>query len=328
MARGEWQPPSVLAAEQAERNQTLQTFAATWLASRTNAKGDQLSPRTLEEYRRLLRGPLATLTALPLASLTPAVVRRWRAEQMETGHKTQTSRAYGLLSSILATAVGDGILATSPCTIRGGQSTHTGRKVVPPTDAELETILESIAPRFRALVLVAAVGGLRYGEATALRARDVTVERDESGAVVAVRLDVSRGVVATAAGFVVRKPKSEAGIRRVAIFGDDAEVIAQHVRTLIGDALLFPSRDGVGFLAQSTFTRYWYPARMVAGRADMPFHALRHYAGTRYAQTGATVRETMARLGHASLGAALRYQHSGSRDDELAARMSRRNTSA
>lgn len=60
----------------------------------------------------------------------------------------------------------------------------------------------------------------------------------------------------------------------------------------------------------------------------MPFHALRHYAGTRYAQAGATPKETMARLGHSSMGAAIRYQHSGNRDDELAARMSRRSTTA
>jgi integrase len=55
----------------------------------------------------------------------------------------------------------------------------------------------------------------------------------------------------------------------------------------------------------------------------MPLHALRHYAGTRYAQAGATVRETMARLGHSSERAAMRYQHAGNRDDELAMRVAR-----
>lgn len=339
IATGKWQPPSVVAAALAERSQTLATYAETWLASRTNSKGDHLRPRTVEEYRRLLRspdpakpgdkgGPLAELLPLVVGSITPARVREWRSAQLATGRKTQTSRAYGLLSAIMATAAHDGIADANPCTIKGGQATHTGRKVVPPTDAELDAILARITPRYRALVVVAAVGGLRFGEAIALRAKDVTVERDDAGAVAAVRLNVERGVVRTAEGMVAGSTKSEAGVRRVGIFGPDAEVVAEHVRGLIGDALLFPAKDGVSYLAQSAFWKHWNPARTAAGRADMPFHALRHYAGTSYAQAGATPRETMARLGHSSLGAAMRYQHSGNRDDELAARMARRSTSA
>lgn len=94
---------------------------------------------------------------------------------------------------------------------------------------------------------------------------------------------------------------------------------------LTGEDLLWTAADG-SHLAQSTFHRHWDKARRTAGRPDLPFHGLRHYAGTSYAQTGATVRETMARLGHSSTAAAMRYQHSGSRDDELAARMTRRRT--
>lgn len=328
IAAGKWQPPSVLAAAEAERNQTLHAYAETWLASRTNAKGDHLRPRTRDEYRRLLDNPLSELTPLIVGAITPARVRQWRADQLATGRKTQTSRAYGLLNAIMATAVVDRITDRNPCVVKGGQSTHTGRAVVPPTDAELDVILANITPRYRALVVVAAVGGLRYGEATALRAKDVTVERDESGALAAVRLNVVRGVVRTSEGIVPGETKSAAGVRRVGIFGPDAEIVAEHVYGLIGDALLFPARDGASYLSQSAFWKHWNSARGLAGRADMPFHALRHYAGTRYAQAGATPRETMARLGHSSLGAAMRYQHAGNRDDELAARMGRRSTSA
>ena len=323
MSTGKWVSPAASAAAEAERNQNLGDYAAAWMASRTNSKGDHLRPRTQEEYRRLLDGPLAELTPLLLVSISPAKVRTWRADQLATGKKTQTSRAYGLLNAIMATAVGDRLIDSNPCTIRGGQSTHTGRKVVPPTDAELDVILATITSRFRPLVIVAAQGGLRFGEATALRAKDVIVEKDESGAVVSVRLKIERAVVRTAAGMIVGATKSEAGLRRVAIFGPDAEIVAEHVQGLIGDALLFPAGDGVSFLAQSAFHRHWDAARITAGRPDMPFHALRHYAGTRYAQVGATPRETMAFLGHSTSAASMRYQHAGNRDDELAARMVR-----
>ncbi|MFM9785479.1 hypothetical protein ACKI13_46255, partial [Streptomyces scabiei] len=97
---------------------------------------------------------------------------------------------------------------------------------------------------------VAAIGGLRFGEATALRAKDVTVAAD------VVRLNVERGVVRTSAGIVAGDTKSAAGVRPVAIFGPDAAIIAEHVREKIGDALLFPAADGEGFLAQSAFWRH------------------------------------------------------------------------
>jgi hypothetical protein len=49
---------------------------------------------------------------------------------------------------------------------------------------------------------------------------------------------------------------------------------------------------------------------------------LRHAAGTLAAWAGATTRELMARLGHASPRAALRYQHAAqSRDRDLADRL-------
>ncbi len=42
---------------------------------------------------------------------------------------------------------------------------------------------------------------------------------------------------------------------------------------------------------------------------DLHFHDLRHTANTLAAATGASTRELMHRMGHASSAAALRYQH-------------------
>jgi integrase len=326
ISTGKWVPPAALAAAEAKRNQTLGTYAEAWLSSRTNSRGDHLKPRTQEEYKRLLSGPLSSLTPMLLGAITPATVRIWRAEQLNTGKKTQTSRAYGLLTAVMNTAVGDRLIDSSPCTVKGGQATHTGRKVVPPTDTELDAIIASIRREYRALVVAAAFGGLRYGEATALRAKDVTIERDEDGQVTAVRLNVERGVVRTNEGIVPGSTKSEAGVRRVGIFGSDAEIIAEHARDLIGDRLLFPAADGVNYLTQSTFHRHWDSARKAAGRSDMPFHALRHYSATAYAEAGATAAENNARHGWSTATVGLRYQHATDRADELAARMRRRTT--
>lgn len=323
ISRGEWVPPRVAAAHAARKAITLDAYSKTWMQTRTNSKGDALRPRTREEYERLLGDALAPLATRSLPEITPDVVRTWRAEIIASGRKTTAAHSYTLLKAIMATAVDDGLISSNPCSIKGAAATRTGKYVAPPTDAELDVLLNEIDPRYTALVVIAAIGGLRYGEATALQASDVSIERDDNGQVRAVRIAVTKGVVAVGGRFEVGPPKSEAGIRTVAIFGEDAEVIAQHMADLEPESLLFPAMNG-GYLRQSTFTRYWYPARAAAGRTDLPFHGLRHYAGTRYAQAGATPKETMARLGHSSIGAAMRYQHAGSRDDELAARLNRR----
>lgn len=345
IASGKWRHPDDVRTEEeaakaaATRQQTtLAEYAAEWLRTRTTSKGASLAERTRQEYERLLRGPgelqpghpggpLTELLPLPLHEITTSRLRQWQATQLSTAKATQTARAYALLSSILKTAVLDKVISENPCVIRGASKSTTGQKVVPPTDEELATLLKEIRPEYRALILLGAVGGLRWGEATALRAKDVAVERDASGEVTAVRINVARAVKWLREGAVVGKTKSEAGVRNVAIFGDDARVIAQHASGLIGDALLFPSKtDPKGYLHGTTFHRHWARARAAAGREDLRYHALRHYAGTRYAQAGATVKETMVRLGHSSTQAAMRYQHSGNRDDELAARLARRTT--
>ena len=343
IAGGLWQPPHLEALERAKKaaeasrgNQSLGAYAEQWLATRTNSHGEPLRARTVEEYERLLRvpdthkkndkgGPLAPLVQEKIALISPEDIRRWRAATIKTGKLTQTSRAYDLLKSILKTALEDKIITENPCQIKGGSSTSSGKAVVPPTDSELEIILDTIDVRYKALVAIAAAGGLRWGEVTAIRFKDMLIERDTAGAPL-VRLRVERATVRTNVGFVVGAPKSRAGFRTVAIFGIDAQIIADYVTSSdkkSADLLFSAVKNKSSPLSQSTFNRHWTNARKAANRQDMPFHALRHYAGTRYSQSGATIKETMVRLGHSSEKAAMRYQHAGTRDDELAARVAR-----
>lgn len=53
---------------------------------------------------------------------------------------------------------------------------------------------------------------------------------------------------------------------------------------------------------------------------EVRFHDLRHTANTLAAATGASTRELMARMGHASTRAAMIYQHATSDRDAALAR--------
>jgi len=93
------------------------------------------------------------------------------------------------------------------------------------------------------------------------------------------------------------------------------------------DALVFTGDKG-GLLRASNFRRAvkWSAVLKAAGLpSGFTFHDLRHTGNTLASASGASTRELMHRMGHASMRAALIYQHATSqRDQEIAAGMDRR----
>lgn len=323
---GSWSPVDTARAERAGqgRGVTFAEYGEEWISTRTNRHGEPLRPRTAAEYRRLLAGALKPFADQRLNAISPEQVRAWYTSIVATGTKTQAARAYELLKAILTTATNDGRIKTNPCQIRGAASASTGKRVVPPTPTELQTITDAITPRFKAAVVLAAWTGVRYGELTELRRRDIDLITDSGDTRIVV--SVSRAVThVSGTGFIVGQTKSEAGVRTIALPPHVNSIVEAHLEEHVGrsaDALLFPSADGSGHLAQSAFYKHWDAARRAAGRGDMPWHALRHYGATRAALAGATLKELQARLGHSTVAAAMRYQHTAGRDEELARRMS------
>ena len=116
-------------------------------------------------------------------------------------------------------------------------------------------------------------------------------------------------------------PKSDAGIRDVEIPPHLLPAIKDHLVRFVGpekNALLFPAQHG-GHLAPASLYRPFYSARDAAGRPDLRWHDLRHSGAVLAAATGATLAELMARLGHSTPAAAMRYQHAArGRDRQIA----------
>jgi integrase len=73
----------------------------------------------------------------------------------------------------------------------------------------------------------------------------------------------------------------------------------------------------------STLANVFGPARAAAGRPDLRFHDLRHTGAVMATASGASLAEVMARLGHSTPAAAMRYQHAArGRDEQIAAALS------
>lgn len=315
-----WTPPE--AAPKVTRT-TFAEYARNWIKQR------DIKQRTREHYGVLLeRHLIGQFGSLPLSSITVDDVRGWYAT-FAVDTPTLRSHTYGLLRTILGTAASDGKISANPCLIRGAGTTKRVKKIRPATLPEIEKITTEMNEAYQAMILLAAWCALRFGELTELRRKDIVLTStvDAEGETIHTGvIRVERAVVRVDGGCLVTTPKSDAGTRDVAIPPHLVPVIRDHLAAHVDggvNALLFPAAHG-GHLAPATLYRQFYKARAAADRPDLRFHDLRHSGAVLAAATGATLAELMARLGHSTPQAAMRYQHAAQgRDQAIAAALSK-----
>ena len=108
-------------------------------------------------------------------------------------------------------------------------------------------------------------------------------------------------------------PKSRAGRRVVGIPDAIIPALREHLAAYTGaevGSLVFPGAKG-GPLRRGNFNKLssWPEATRTVGAAGLHFHDLRHTGNQFAANSGAGLKDLMARMGHDSERAALIYQH-------------------
>ena len=307
-ARGEWISPHT-------GQITLEAYATEWLAHRSTIR-----PRTRELYESLLRNHiLPSLGTVPMAAITPRLVRQWHARLgggASIGAVT-VAKTYRLLRTVLTTAIEDGLISRNPCVIKGAGVERSPERPTA-TIAQVYAIADAVDPRYRMLVLLATFTSLRFGELAALTRR---------------RVDLGTGLITISEAAselddgtrILDAPKTPASRRIVAV----PTVLLGEVRTHL-DRYAARGRDGHVFvgplggpLRRSNWYKEWRPAVTGLGLGELHFHDLRHTGNTLAAATGASTRELMSRMGHSSSRAALHYQHaSPERELAIAQRLS------
>ena len=184
-----------------------------------------LRPNTVQVYQYLLaRHLLPSFGNRAVADIREAHVRRWRSELLDSGASpASVVKAYRLMKAIMSTAVDDGIMQQNPCRVRGaGQDRSPERPVL--SVGEVVALVEVMPERYRALVLLAAFGSLRWGELAALSRCDIDVEQ---GTVRVVRslTELAGG------GRMFGPPKSAAGNRVVVVPAVIGPALARHIAT-------------------------------------------------------------------------------------------------
>ena len=277
------------------------SYAADWIEERPG-----LRPKTVQLYRFLLgRYLFRAFGRVAVADIREAQVRRWRKNLLDMGVTAVTAaKAYSLLRAVMNTATDDGLIRRNLCRLKGaGQERSPERPVL--TLRQVLALAEAIDARYRALVLLAVFGSLRWAE-LALRRCDIDLE--------ARTVRVFRQLAESpGGGFTFGPPKSAAGQRTVAFPDLIVPDLAWHLARFAGpeeDSLLFTSPAGSPMRNSNFRRRVWLPALAGAGLADLHFHDLRHAGNVLAAAAGANLRELMERMGHSTTRAAIVYLHS------------------
>jgi integrase len=303
LARGTW-------VDERLGRETFGNYARGWL--RDNPK---IGPKWRQTCLRNLRLHLAPLDGVPLRGVTPMVAREWHAAALRgSGGRTSIAQSYRFLRAVMNAAVREGAVPRNPCQIPGAGSDRAKERPVA-TPAEIAAFVEAITPRYRAAVLLAAWCGLRRGEVVGLGVDDV----DLAAGTVRVRrnrVELDGGEAFDA------DPKTDAGKRTIAVPPHVLPFLREHAEQWAGKERFFVGRDGAT-MRGNAISQAFGRARARVGMDEFTFHDLRHTGQTLAASTGATLKDLMKRLGHASTVAAYRYMHAvDGRDAEIASALS------
>ena len=302
--------------------------AAEWLASNP-AKQESTWARD-ESIIRLHLDP--AIGTAKVGRITPALVQRLVHTWSAAMAANTARRHYCTLRAILNYAVSAELIGRSPCRgIRLPPPPRPSPQVVSPHD--LATLASRVGPRYEAMVYVAGILGLRWGECAGLRVQNL--DFDESRLTVAEQLGPllhgRRGM---------RPPKSAAGVRTMAVPRELMTRLQQHLvahgtREEDAMAFVFPGPGGRPLSYASFRERVWNPACVAVGLgrwtltpvnsktrrryAGLTFHDLRDSASTALVVSGVDPKTTQVRMGHADIRTTLSIYARATRESDRGA---------
>jgi len=267
--------------------------SAEWKAKRSS-KRNEISLRHLNR----------TFKDVRLSDINPGLVRKYITERKEAGMSPASiNRELSLLKTILYSAEYDGLIASNP--IRGRrvkklEENNSRERVILDMklkDEDLRRLIDSAAPHFKPVLIIALITGMRLGEILKMRWKDINF-----------RLGT------------IRIPKENSKSKKE--------------RVVPIDSVIFNVLDSLERKGEYVFINDWTGGhrkdvreafKAACKRAGIPygrdkgliFHDLRHLAAYRLVKLTDIVTASKI-LGHADVKMTLRYCHPSDKDKKLA----------
>ncbi len=281
---------------------TFREFADRWLEAQTFSD----TTREATELRLRLHA-IPVLGLRELRDVRPSVLQAWLRGLQEKLAPTYVRAILTNVSSVLAAAVDDGLIARNPCTAGSVKPPKVvTRKIEPWPVGQVVAVIDALPPRYRAVAVIAAGCGLRQGEAFGLRVRDIDFLRH--------RVRVEQQVKIVGGCLQIDRPKG-GKTRTVPLAEPVAVALAEHLRSwpAEGDGLVFTSREHKPLNRNYFNSHLWRPALRAVGvqpGRSNGMHALRHFYGSVLIDAGESVKAVAEYLGHSDPGFTLRvYAH-------------------
>jgi integrase len=271
---------------------TLAEYVAEWLETLEG----RVRPKTHERYSSDLRlHVLPKLGRRRIASITPDDVAAVIADMQRRGFAGWTIRGVLTpLGRVLGNAARRGLIPTNPVSqLDRSERPKVERAVFPSLDSEaVGRLIANVPDRYRVLVAVSVLLGIRQGEALGLRWQDV----DTREGIVRVRVQLDRR------GQLV-EPKTRAAKRDVPMPPSLSKMLAGHrlASPWSGESdHVFASQVGTPLGVRNIIRRGLLPALEAADLPQLRWHDLRHVAASLLIAEGASVGYVSRILGHAT----------------------------
>ena len=270
----------------------LGRWADRWLDAKRSVK-----PKTRHGYESLLRTRIKpTFGDVPLNAIRRVDVERWVGAMVQEGlSPSRIRQCHQCLSAMLKAAVREGYLVRNPA--EGVDLPRVQRKERRFLDAgQVVELAENMPEEYRALIYVLAYGGLRFGEAAALRRRRCDLLHR--------RIEIAEAVTEVGGELIWGSPKSHQ-TATVSLPRRVTEILAAHLDRYVGpdpDAPVFTASDGTPLRHANFLSRTWRP---VVELTDLPDdltpHELRHTCAALYIAQGADPKAIQSQMRHSSI---------------------------
>jgi integrase len=282
---------------------TLGEWAREWL----DARKKEIKPRTFMGYEGILRTHiLPAFGRTQMSKIRALDIQKFLGRMTATGlSRSRIRQTRQLLSMILNAAVDNGYIARNPVPRERLKGKEPKRDQHPLSFQEVHAVASAVPDRHRALIYVLAYGGLRWGEAAALRRSSCNPLRN--------RIEVREAVSEVNGGLHYGPPKTHQ-MRTVVIPEPVKEILAEHMAKYVAkkaDSLVFTTEEGTHIWISSFRKNVWWRALDEAGVDRVTtIKDLRHTCASLMHAAGRSAKEVKEQLGHSTIAMTLdTYTH-------------------
>jgi integrase len=289
--------------------QLVSVYGPKWIAVQA------LRPSSLESYERVMRLHIApTLGHLQMLAVRRSNIQAWVKKMQDEGYANNTVRMwYSIVAGMFKASVHDRVIGMTPC-VKIKLPPKTKKRVFIPSQFQVTALARAIVPWFRLAVYLASACGLRWSEIFGLTEEDFDFAEEK----IYVRRALAKR---TGEKACLTWTKTKNSVRDVDLPNFVAKLVKEHIATGYGRTMIMPdetvrvkpgrptaereARLMFDHMWRTDWSDYWHRAIARTGDvfADAPkdftMHDLRHRYVSFLIESGASLIEVQAAVGHA-----------------------------